>query len=122
MTPSHPTPQRVRFMESTGVYGVPIFELLEHHAIKPYWVNARHVKTVPGRKRDCNDAQWLQKVHALGLLQGSFRPEAEMCVLRTLLRHRGQLIAHRAPHILRRANTLGYTLIPRAASQPAPAP
>jgi transposase len=87
-------------MESTGVYWVPIFELLEQHGIHPYLVNARHVKTVPGRKSAWNDAQWLQKLHALGLLQGSFRPDAEMCILRTLLRHRAELIAHRAPHIL----------------------
>lgn len=79
-------------MESTGIYWVPIFELLEQCGIKPYLVNARHVKTVPGRKSDWNDAQWLQKLHALGLLQASFRPGAVMCVLRTLLRHRAQLV------------------------------
>ncbi len=67
-------------MESTGVYGVPVFELLEQRGIQPYLVNARHVKTVPGRKSDWNDAQWLQKLHALGLLQGSFRPDAERCI------------------------------------------
>jgi transposase len=87
-------------MESTGIYWVPIFELPELRGIKPCLVNARHVKTVPGRKSDWNDAQWLQKLHTLGLLQSSFRPDAEMCVLRTLLRHRAQLIEHRAPHIL----------------------
>ena len=54
-------------MESTGVYWVPVFELLEQCGIHPYLVNARHVKTVPGRKSDWNDAQWLQKLHALGL-------------------------------------------------------
>jgi transposase len=87
-------------MEATGIYGVPIFELLEQHGITPYLVNARHVKTVPGRKTDWNDAQWLQKLHTLGLLQGSFRPDAEMRILRTLLRHWAALIEHRAPHIL----------------------
>ena len=87
-------------MESTGVYWVPIFELLEQRGLTPYLVNARHVKTVPGRKSDWNDAQWLQKLHALGLLQGAFRPESEIGILRTLLRHRATLIAHRAPHIL----------------------
>ena len=84
-------------MESAGVSWGPIFELLEQHGMKPYVVNARHVKTVPGRKSDWNDAQWLQKLHALGLLQGSFRPDTEMCVLRKLLRHRAQLIEHQAP-------------------------
>jgi len=75
-------------------------ELLEQHGIIPYLVNARHVKTVPGRKSDWNDAQWLQKLHALGLLQASFRPDAEIAALRTFVRYRSELIAHRAPHIL----------------------
>jgi transposase len=87
-------------MESTGVYWVPIYELLEQHGIVPYLVNGRHVKTVPGRKSDWNDAQWLQKLHALGLLQASFRPDAEIAALRTLVRYRAELIQHRAPHIL----------------------
>jgi transposase len=87
-------------MESTGVYWVPIYELLEQHGIVPYLVNGRHVKNVPGRKSDWNDAQWLQKLHALGLLQASFRPDAEIAALRTLVRYRAELIAHRAPHIL----------------------
>jgi len=87
-------------MESTGVYWIPIYEMLEAAAIRVYLVNARHFKVVPGRKSDYNDAQWLQKLHALGLLEGSFRPDDEMCVLRSLLRHRAQLIEHRSPHIL----------------------
>jgi len=87
-------------MESTGVYWVPIYELLEQHGIVPYLVNGRHVKTVPGRKSDWNDAQWLQKLHALGLVPASFRPDGEMAALRTLVRYRSELMAHRAPHIL----------------------
>ena len=87
-------------MESTGVYWIPIYEMLEAAAIRVYLVNARHFKIVPGRKSDYNDAQWLQKLHALGLLTGSFRPDDEMCVLRSLLRHRAQIIEHRSPHIL----------------------
>jgi transposase len=86
-------------MESTGVFWIPIYELLEQHGITPYLVNARHVKTVPGRKSDWNDAQWLQKLHALGLLQASFRPDAEIRTLRTLVRYRAELIERRAPHI-----------------------
>ena len=73
-------------MESTGVYWIPIYEMLEAAAIRVYLVNARHFKIVPGRKSDYNDAQWLQKLHALGLLEGSFRPDEEMCALRSLLR------------------------------------
>jgi transposase len=87
-------------LESTGVYWVPLYELLEQHGIVPYLVNARHVKSVPGRKSDWNDAQWLQKLHALGLLRASFRPDVEIAALRTLVRYRAELIAHRAPHIL----------------------
>jgi transposase len=87
-------------LESTGVYWIPIYELLEQHGIVPYLVNARHVKMVPGRKTDWNDAQWLQKLHALGLLQSSFQPDAEIAALRTLVRYRAELIQHRAPHIL----------------------
>jgi transposase len=87
-------------LESTGVYWVPLYELLEQHDITPYLVNGRHIKTVPGRKSDWNDAQWLQKLHALGLLQASFRPDDEIVALRTLVRYRAELIAHRAPHIL----------------------
>ena len=86
-------------MESTGVFWIPIYELLEQHGIVPYLVNARHVKTVPGRKTDWNDAQWLQKLHALGLLQASFRPATEIRTLRTLVRYRAELIERRAPHI-----------------------
>ncbi len=86
-------------MESTGVFWIPIYELLEQQGILPYLVNARHVKTVPGRKSDWNDAQWLQKLHALGLLQASFRPDAEIRTLRTLVRYRAELIERRAPHI-----------------------
>jgi transposase len=87
-------------MESTGVYWVAIYELLEQHGIVAYLVNARHAKSVPGRKSDWNDAQWLQMLHALGLLRASFRPDAEITALRTLVRYRAELIAHRAPHIL----------------------
>lgn len=87
-------------LESTGIYWIPIFEVLEARGIQVQVVNARHVKTVPGRKSDWNDAQWLQQLHALGLLRGSFRPDSEMRVLRTYLRHRAELIQHRAPHIL----------------------
>src|SRR5215216_7605529 len=86
-------------MDSTGVFWIPIYELLEQHGIVPYLVNARHVKTVPGRKTDWNDAQWLQKLHALGLLQASFRPDGEIRTLRTLVRYRAELIERRAPHI-----------------------
>ncbi len=87
-------------MESTGVYWIPIFEVLEARGLTVHLLNARHVKPGPGRKSDWNDAQWLQQLHALGLLRGSFHPDAEMRVLRTYLRQRADVIQHRAPHIL----------------------
>ncbi len=87
-------------LESTGVYWIPLFEVLEARGFEVQVVNAQHVKTVPGRKSAWNDAQWLQQLQALGLLRGSFRPDAELRVLRTYLRHRAELIQHRAPHIL----------------------
>src|SRR6266540_4483637 len=86
-------------MESTGVFWIPIYELLEQAGITPYLVNARQVKTVPGRKTDWNDTQWLQKLHALGLLEASFRPDAEIRSLRTLVCYRAELIERRAQHI-----------------------
>jgi transposase len=87
-------------LESTGVYWVPIYELLEQRGITPYLVNGRFAKIVPGRKSDWNDAQWLQKLHSLGLLQASFRPDVEITAFRSLVRYRAELIQHRAPHIL----------------------
>lgn len=93
-------------MESTGVYWIPIYELLEAQQIVPFLVNARHAKIVPGRKSDWNDAQWLQKLHALGLLRASFRPDAEICALRTLVRYRAELIQHRSPHALHMQHAL----------------
>ena len=86
-------------MESTGVYWIPIYEILEARGFEVYLVNARHIKGVPGRKSDVQDCRWIQRVHTYGLLNGSFRPEAEMCTLRAYLRHRAQLVEHRAAHI-----------------------
>lgn len=87
-------------MESTGVYWIPIFELLEAAGLNAQLVEPRQLKRVPGRKSDYLDCQWIQKLHSLGLLTGSFRPDAEMRALRAYLRHRAQLLQHRAPHIL----------------------
>ena len=77
-------------MESTGVYWIPIFELLEARGFKVHLVNAQHLKNVPGRKSDVQDCQWIQQLHGFGLLSGSFRPEAEMCALRAYVRHRAK--------------------------------
>jgi len=86
-------------MESTGVYWIPIYEILEGRGFQVRVVNARHLKNVPGRKSDVQDCQWIQRLHSFGLLTGSFRPEGEMCALRAYLRHRASLIQHRAAHI-----------------------
>jgi transposase len=86
-------------MESTGVYWIPPYELLEVRGFEVYLVNARHVKNVPGRKSDVKDCQWIQRLHSYGLLSASFRPEAEMCALRAYLRHRANLVDYRAAHI-----------------------
>jgi len=86
-------------MESTGVYWIPIYEILEARGVEVYLVNARHLKHVPGRKSDWQDCQWIQRLHSLGLLNGSFRPEGDMCALRAYRRHRATLIEHRAAHI-----------------------
>lgn len=80
-------------MESTGVYWIPLFQILEERGFEVYLVNARHVKNVPGRKTDMIDCQWLQKLHTFGLLNSSFRPADQICILRSYLRQRGNLIA-----------------------------
>jgi transposase len=87
-------------MESTGVYWIPIYELLEERGFEVIVVNAQHIKTPPGRKSDVKDCQWIQRLHSYGMLSGSFRPEADMCTLRAYLRHRDNLIEDRAKHIL----------------------
>ncbi len=78
-------------MESTGVYWIALAQKLETAKIEVVLVNARHLKHVPGRKTDMKDCQWLQQLHAYGLLNGSFRPAEDICVLRSLMRHRENL-------------------------------
>src|SRR5262245_15433623 len=86
-------------MESTGVYWIPVFEILEARGFDVVLVNARDVKNVPGRKTDVNDAQWLQQLHEYGLLRGSFRPRAGVAQLRTYLRHRERMVEYAASHV-----------------------
>jgi transposase len=86
-------------MESTGVYWVPVFEVLENHGIEAVLCNARDARMVPGRKSDVNDAQWMQRLHACGLLRGSFRPGREIAALRSYLRQRERHIEYAAAHI-----------------------
>jgi transposase len=86
-------------MESTGVYWIPVFEILEQRGFEVIVVNARDAKHVPGRKTDVSDAQWLQRLHEYGLLRASFRPQAEMAGLRAYLRQRERLLDYAAAHI-----------------------
>lgn len=86
-------------MESTGVYWIPIFQILDSYGFKVVLVNARHVKNVPGRKTDVQDCQWLQFLHSVGLLRGSFRPDQEICAVRSLLRHRNNLVKASSTHV-----------------------
>lgn len=86
-------------MESTGVYWVPVYEILESRGIDVIVANAREARAVPGRKSDVNDAQWLQRLHACGLLRASFRPGRDIAALRVYLRLRERHLDYAAAHI-----------------------
>jgi transposase len=86
-------------MESTGVYWIPAFEILEQRGFEVILVNARDAKHVPGRKTDVSDAQWLRQLHEYGLLRASFRPKGELAALRAHLRQRERLLDYAASHI-----------------------
>jgi len=88
-------------MESTGVYWIPLYEILEARGFDVVLVNAHHVKNVPGRKTDVVDCQWLQELHSVGLLRGSFRPTAAIAALRAYVRHRETLVQSAATHVHR---------------------
>lgn len=87
-------------MESTGVYWIPVFQILEAYGFTVLLVNARHVKNVPGRKTDVQDCQWLQYLHSVGLLNGSYRPSQDVCAIRSLCRHRENMVKISATHVL----------------------
>ena len=86
-------------LESTGVYWIPLFEILEQRGIRPCLVNARHMKNVPGRRTDWHECQWLQFLHSVGLLRAAFRPGQDICAVRTLLRHRSELVSAASQHV-----------------------
>lgn len=86
-------------MESTGVYWIPVFQILETHGFEVKLANARQAKNVPGRKTDVLDCQWLQRLHTYGLLSGSFRPDNAICVLRSYWRHRNTLVSYISSHV-----------------------
>jgi hypothetical protein len=87
-------------MESTGVYWIPLYQILADRGIKVCLVNARHMRNVPGRRTDWHECQWLQYLHSVGLLRGAFRPEQEVCAIRSVMRHRGSLVEMASQHIL----------------------
>jgi hypothetical protein len=93
-------------MEATGVYWIPVFEILEARGFQVILVNARHVKNVPGRKSDVSDCEWLRDLHILGLLRGSCRPADAIVALRGYLRHRATLIESAATHVQRMQKAL----------------
>jgi len=86
-------------LESTGVYWISLYEILEQRGIRPCLVNARHMKNVPGRRTDWHECQWLQFLHSVGLLRASFRPEENICAVRTVLRHRAELVMAASQHV-----------------------
>lgn len=86
-------------MESTGVYWIPVFQILEARGLQVCLVNSQYVQHVPGRKTDVVDCQWLQYLHSVGLLRASYRPEDAICRVRSLLRHRDGLVEMAAQHV-----------------------
>jgi transposase len=93
-------------MESTGVFWIPLFQILEKRGFQVYLVNAHYLKSVPGRKSDVSDCEWIQYLHSVGLLRASFRPPDAICALRTWWRHRGSLLEMAAEHIQHMQKTL----------------
>lgn len=93
-------------MQSTGVYWMPVFEILEQHGLEVWLVNARHTKNLPGRKSDIAECQWILKLHTFGLLPKSFQPSDAVRAMRTLWRHRAGLVAQAANAIQRMQKTL----------------
>jgi transposase len=88
-------------MESTGVYWIPLFEVLASRGLEVLLVDARQLRRVPGRKTDVTDCQWIQLLHSCGLLQGCYRPEDQICQLRSLVRGKAALVAERSDWLRR---------------------
>lgn len=86
-------------MEATGVYWIPLYDILELRGFDVHLVNSRHVQNVSGRKTDILDCQWLQQLHTFGLLSGAFRPDQDFLVLRSYVRHRKMLIEYASAHV-----------------------
>jgi transposase len=93
-------------LESTGVYWIPIYEVLEQHGLKVWLIDARQIKYVPGRKSDVQDCQWIQRLMSLGLLRSAWRPAAQVCVLRAVARQREVVIREQASWVQRMQKSL----------------
>jgi transposase len=93
-------------MEATGVYWIPIYDILEARGLTVLLVNARHIKHVPGRKSDVSDCEWLRDLHSVGLLRGSFRPTEDIVTLRTYLRHRHRVVESAGSYVQRMQQAL----------------
>lgn len=86
-------------MESTGVYWIPLYDVVEQHGVKVCLVDAHGMKNVPGRRTDWHECQWLQFLHSVGLLRAAFRPEGDVCAVRSMMRHRTELVEMTSQHI-----------------------
>ena len=93
-------------LESTGVYWIPVYEVLEQRGLKVWLVDARQMKYVPGRKSDVQDCQWLQKLMSLGFLRAAWRPDGEVCVVRAVARQREVLLTDQASWVQRMQKAL----------------
>lgn len=105
-------------MESTGVYWIPLYEVLDRRGIRVFLVSPKQLKRAPGRKTDVADCQWLQELHTFGLLAAAFRPEDQECVLRSYLRQRAMLVTYASKHIqhMQKALTQMNVLVHHAVS------
>ena len=87
-------------MESTGVYWIPLYDIVEKYGVKACLVDARGMKNVPGRRTDWHECQWLQFLHSVGLRRAAFRPEGDVCAVRSMMRYRTELVEMTSQHIL----------------------
>lgn len=86
-------------MEATGVYWIPVYDVLEQHGIQPCLGDPHNMKNVPGKRTDFHECQWIQHLHSMGLLHSAFRPEGEVCAVRSLMRHRNDLVQMASQHV-----------------------
>jgi transposase len=86
-------------MESTGVYWIPVYDMLEQQGVRPCLVNPRNMKNVPGKRTDFHECQWIQYLHSMGLLHSAFRPDGNVCAVRSLMRHRSDLVEMASQHV-----------------------